>query len=245
MSNENAVRFLRSYNNIESRLKSLYNAKPTQNFTDLVKRCSDLNITVRRYESELVDYGKLRNAIVHRTTNMGETVIANPCDEVVQNIEFIEMLHCRPPRVTDAIKVKKIATVFADKPLVTAVETFAEQWQKTLIVYDHGTMLGIINCYNLYGEIATRVRRGENVTRFLTETRCGDVIHDEQLQRYKVVSAEATVVDVFTAFEERKDLVAVIVTENGRMGEKALTIITPTDFPRINRYIESCGVKPF
>ena len=162
MSNENAVRFLRSYNNIESRLKSLYNAKPTQNFTDLVKRCSDLNITVRRYESELVDYGKLRNAIVHRTTNMGETVIANPCDEVVQNIEFIEMLLCRPPRVTDAIKVKKIATVFADKPLVTAVETFAEQWQKTLIVYDHGTgTISTIVC-NWFGAGSPNLAKPDN-----------------------------------------------------------------------------------
>lgn len=55
MANENAERFLRSYNRIETQLKILYNAKPTQNFTDLVKRCSDLNITVRRYENELID----------------------------------------------------------------------------------------------------------------------------------------------------------------------------------------------
>ena len=52
MEYENAARFLKSYNHIENQLKILYNARPTQNFTDLVKRCTDLNITVRRYENE-------------------------------------------------------------------------------------------------------------------------------------------------------------------------------------------------
>ena len=32
----NAARFLKSYFMIESQLKILYNARPTQNFTDLV-----------------------------------------------------------------------------------------------------------------------------------------------------------------------------------------------------------------
>ena len=90
MDYANAARFLKSYNKIESQLKILYNERPTQNFTDLVKRCSDRNITVRRYENELVDYGKLRNAIVHRAGAAGELFIANPSDEVVVNIEYIE-----------------------------------------------------------------------------------------------------------------------------------------------------------
>ena len=77
MDISNASRFLQSYNRIEAQLKLVYNAKATQNFTDLVKRCADLDITVRRYEAELIDYGKLRNAIVHRSDGgAGETVIA-------------------------------------------------------------------------------------------------------------------------------------------------------------------------
>ena len=45
--------------------------------------------------------------------------------------------------------------------------------------------------------------------------------------------------------EEKKDLLAVIVTENGVFGEKALSIVTPSDFPRINRFLESYNAKPF
>ena len=178
MDISNASRFLQSYNRIEAQLKLLYNAKATANFTDLVKRCSDLDITVRRYASELIDYGKLRNAIVHRTAgSTDETVIAVPCDEVVTTIEFIEAMLCRPPRLIDAIKIKKIASVFADKPVLSAVEAFRENWQKTLVVYDHGTMVGVINSYGLYSEIEIRVKEGEDLSAFFTRTRCRYVMH--------------------------------------------------------------------
>ena len=103
----NAERFLKSYNNIETQLKILYNAKATQNFTDLVKRCTELDITVRRYENELIDYGKLRNAIVHRSSGgRGETVIAVPCDEVVETIAHIERLLCTPPTIGETLPEK-------------------------------------------------------------------------------------------------------------------------------------------
>ena len=103
MKYANAERFLKSYNKIESQLKLLYGGPPTQAFTDLVKRCSDRNITVRRYENELIDYGKLRNAIVHRAGGE-ELFIANPSDDVVDTLEYIERQLCRPPLVIDVFK---------------------------------------------------------------------------------------------------------------------------------------------
>ena len=245
MENENAARFLRSYNSIESRLKTIYSVRPTQNFTDLVKRCSDMNITVRRYCNELIDYGKLRNAIVHHTAGAGETVIAVPCDEVVDNIEYIERQICRPPKVTDAFKVKKIVTVFADNPLIKAAREFAENRQKTVIVYDHGNMTGVINSYALYGIIAGVAERGEDLTAYLSTTRCGDAVDVNEMENYCLMNKYATVLDVFTEFEKRRSLVAVIITENGVLGEKVISIVTPADFPRINKFLENYNVKPF
>ena len=240
----NAARFLKSYNNIESRLKILYSARPTQNFTDLVKRCTDLNITVRRYENELVDYGKLRNAIVHRTAG-GELFIANPCDEVVDTIESIEKQICDPPRITDALKVKKLASVFADKPLLEAAETFAREKQKTLLVYDHGNQRDLHSFPTRRSADLVRRTAGENVTGFLRNTLCGNILDEKVLQKYLVMSREATVFDVFEAFETHKGIYAVIVTENGILGEKALLLITPSDFPLINRFLETYCAKSF
>ena len=244
MDYANAARFLKSYNKIESQLKLLYHAKATQNFTDLVRRCTDLNLTIRRYENELIDYGKLRNAIVHRTAG-GEVFIANPSDDVVENIEYIERQLCNPPRATDVFKVKKISTVFADKPLITAVQTFGESEKKTLVVYDHGKMAGVINSYYLYRLIAAKAEAGESITDYLKNTNCGDILDEKLLKKYLLFDKQATVFDVFDAFERRKDIYAVIITENGVLGEKVLLLLTPSDFPAINRYLEAFNAKPY
>ena len=145
----------------------------------------------------------------------------------------------------DAIKVKKVTSVFADKPAISAVETFAAYRQKTLLVYDHGTMIGAVNTYLLYSKILQVAASGKSVTDFLLTTPCRELVDEEEMKRYLIVSREATVFDVFVAFEEKRDLTAVIVTENGTFGEKALSIITPSDFPRINRYLENYNAKPF
>ena len=145
----------------------------------------------------------------------------------------------------DAIKVKKVTSVFADKPAISAVETFAAYRQKTLLVYDHGTMIGAVNTYLLYSKILQCAASGKSVTDFLLTTPCRELVDEEEMKRYLIVSQEATVFDVFVAFEEKRDLTAVIVTENGVFGEKALSIITPSDFPRINRFLENYNSKPF
>ena len=220
----------------------MYGGPPTQAFTDLVKRCSDRNITVRRYENELIDYGKLRNAIVHRAGGE-ELFIANPSDDVVDTLEYIERQLCRPPLVTDVFKCKKISAVFADKPLLTAVQTFGSSEKKTLVVYDHGNMVGVLNSYYLYRLLAEQAQKGENLTAYLQNTPCGAVLDAALLSRYALFDAAATVFDVFEAFEKRKDLYAVIVTEHGIVGEKVLLLLTPSDFPAINRYLEAYNAK--
>ena len=90
-----------------------------------------------------------------------------------------------------------------------------------------------------------RAAAGENVTDFLKNTLCRDVLDQKVLEKYLVMSREANVFDVFEAFETHKGIYAVIVTENGVLGEKALLLITPSDFPLINRFLETYCAKAF
>ena len=78
--------------------------------------------------------------------------------------------------MTDAFKVKKIVTAKADEPLLRAVEEFAANRQKTVIVYDHGTMAGVINSYALYGLIAKVASEGGDLKNYLTTGTGGEAI---------------------------------------------------------------------
>ncbi|MBO4988782.1 MAG: CBS domain-containing protein [Clostridia bacterium] len=235
MNRENAVRFIHSYNRIESYLRGRYNVKASQSFTDLVKRCSDLNITIRRYQDVLIDYGKLRNAIVHKDTN--DNFIAYPSDEVVARIEKIEKELCSPPPVLQVLNNKKIIYVYADSTIKTAILTFSEYKLRTLPVYDHGKMVGAINVRKLVACIGRAIEEGWDINEYILKKHCEDVISGDDLRAYTFLPKDASIVDCFTAFE-KKSILAVFVTETGQIGEKVLTMVTTSDFPLLNKYME-------
>ena len=106
---ENASRFINSYNKIDAQLRSLYNFRGGQSFTDIVRQSAAKNATVRRYEDELTDYARLRNAIVHQS--MDDVIIAVPCDEVVEEMERIERLLCTPPTIGETLSEKKVTSI--------------------------------------------------------------------------------------------------------------------------------------
>ena len=97
MDKQNAHEFLDSYNKIDAQLRQLYGFKPSQSFSDMIRRSAENNSVIRKYESDLIDYARLRNAIVHQSTD--GRVIAVPCDEVVAEMRLIERLLCTPPTI--------------------------------------------------------------------------------------------------------------------------------------------------
>ena len=84
---QNSKRFIDAYNNIDYALKTRYNLNRAMGFSDLIRKSVSMNYVVRKYEDDLIDYGRLRNAIVHN--NNEDFVIAEPHDSVVENIEHI------------------------------------------------------------------------------------------------------------------------------------------------------------
>ena len=63
----NAERFLTAYNVIDYSLRTIYDFKRSMSFSDVVRRSVVLNSVVRKYEEDLIDFGRLRNAIIHIT----------------------------------------------------------------------------------------------------------------------------------------------------------------------------------
>ena len=83
----NAKRFLDAFNNIDYTIKTRYGFNRAMGFSELVRKAVSLNYTIRKYEDDLIDYGRLRNAIIHN--NNEDIVIAEPHISVVENIEHI------------------------------------------------------------------------------------------------------------------------------------------------------------
>ncbi len=231
----NAAEFISSYNRIDVRLRAVYRGKGNLNFTDLVRRCAEINATVKRYEEELLSFARLRNAIVHESKR--EYVIAEPCDSATQLITHIAALLETPPRLS-VLKPKRIAGVEASEPLSAAVVMSARTGFSNLPVYRGGRMVGMLGDRRIVRTVGSALERGEDIDEAL-KTPCGEATAEEDLLRfYKVLGKDDTVQSALDAFAENRKLLAVIVTETGRMGDAAVNLLTPSDIPRLMQLAE-------
>ena len=233
----NAAAFLSAYNKIDAQLRALYNFGSGQSFTDIVRRCAEKNAVVRRYEDELVEYARLRNAIVHQSTD--GRVVAVPCDEVTREMERIASLLTEPPRIRDALPEKKVVSIEAGISLRQAVLLISRTGHSNLPVYDGRRMVGIVNNRRIIREVGAQLSRGQSVDAFLSETPVGDILDESDMfVYYKYLSENATLEEVLFAFETNKKLIAVVVSERGKMGERIRNIVTPADLVHISRKLE-------
>ena len=80
-----ARRFINAYNQIDYALRVQHNFKRSMGFSDMIRRAVSLNHIVRKYEDDLIDFGRLRNAIIHGSND--DILIAEPHEDVVFKIE--------------------------------------------------------------------------------------------------------------------------------------------------------------
>lgn len=234
---KNAGEFINSYNKIDSQLRDLYGFKPSQPFTDVVRRCAEKNSVVRRYENDLADYARLRNAIVHQSTD--GRIIAVPCDDVVENIRRIERLLCTPPPLGETLKDKRIVSIEDSISLRQAILLISRTGYSNLPVYRGRRMAGIVNNRRIIASLGGVIEAGADVGRYLSETPVGEILSESDLfVYYKFLGKKNTLQDVLTAFEENKKLLAVAVSESGKVGERIVNFITPADLVHISKIME-------
>lgn len=236
MDKGNAERFIDAFNRIDAQLRVLY-GRSTASFSEMVTRCARQNTTLRRCEDDLLEYARLRNAIVHQSR--GE-IIAVPSDAATEEICRIADLLCAPPKIGDRIPEGRICSIGADMTLRQTVRLISETGHSSLPVYENGVMKGIINSRRIVRALGEAVRAGKNADRFLSETTAGGILDGTDTDRYYTfLSREDSLQSIPDAFEKNRKLLAVCVTENGRPGERILSFLTPADLPAITRILEN------
>ena len=108
----NAIRFIDAYNKIDYALRVQNNFKRSMSFSDMIRRAVVVNHIVRKYEDDLIDFGRLRNAIIHKSND--KFIIAEPHIDVVEKIEKIARLVATPPKVIETKCVHDVFTVAYD-----------------------------------------------------------------------------------------------------------------------------------
>ena len=233
----NANRFISAYNAIDSSLRNIYNLKRSLNFSEVVRKTVLLNSVVRKYEDDLIDYGRLRNAIVHKGNS--NFVIAEPHEDVVEKMEGIARLISTPPLAYDKISTHEVLCVSGSDILSTAIKLMARSGYSNLPVYTDNKLVGVLNGQRLMDIIGRHLVAGENIQKMIDRVTISDIVEElANVQYYTIADEKITIEQVMNLFESNNKLLIVLITRGGTDEYPPLGIITKDDVLKMQKVLD-------
>ncbi len=233
----NAKRFLDAYNNIDYALKTRYNISRATGFSDLVRKSVAVNYIVRKYQDELIDYGRLRNSIIHN--NNEDFIIAEPHIEVVKNIEHIEKLLTTPPKVIETVARRDVLITYAGKSMREVIMLMASSNFSNIPVYKDNQLIGVANGQKILNSMGQFLIAGGKCSAFLDNVQIEDMLSTLENSNYYVVKPEnCTIEEALAEFDKNHKLLAILFTKNGNSNELPIGIMTGANVVEAQKILE-------
>ncbi|MBO5884259.1 MAG: CBS domain-containing protein [Clostridia bacterium] len=234
----NAVRFIDAYNKIDYSLRVQNNYKRSMSFSDMIRKAVVVNHIVRKYEDDLIDFGRLRNAIIHKSND--KFLIAEPHIDVVEKMEKIAKLVATPPKVIETNCVHDVFTVSYDVTIMSIIEIMAQTSYSNIPVFKDGVLIGVANGQKIIDAFGKYVLAGGDANEFLHEKTVEYIVNmPTSTKYYEVVSVDISVEEIMNLFFTNRKLLCVILTKYGKMGETPVGIITASDYMELNKILEN------
>ena len=237
MVKTNAERFINAYNEIDYSLRTIYDFKRSMAFNDVVRRSVVLNSVVRKYEEDLIDFGRLRNAIVHQGNN--KYIIAEPHDDIVAKIEKLAKLIKEPPLVINTVGNKDVISINGNIKIGEAVELIYRTGYSNLPTYDKDKLIGILNGRKIINVIGKKISDGVNIQEFLETSTVKDIMSDMGEDYYFMLADENLSVEAaMNYFENNRKLLIILLTKDGKDNNKPLKIVSSADIIDIKKILD-------
>jgi predicted transcriptional regulator len=234
----NARRFIQAYNTIDYTLRIKYNFKRNMSFADVVRRSVPLNHIVRKYEDILIDFGRLRNAIIHNSNE--NYVIAEPHDDVIVKIEHIAEIISTPPKALETIKERDVLCVQNDVSIKKVIKLISESGYSNIPVYKDGELIGVANGQRVLDKLGKAMATGCDLNDFIEKTNIEEILNVKNTSKYyEIVSKEATIEEILNLFYTNRKLTAVLITKDGLLKDVPVAIITTSDILEMNSILEN------
>lgn len=242
-STNNSKRFIRTYNQIDSALRVQGDMKRSISYTEAVRKAARTNSIVAKYEDALIDYGRLRNAIVHNSDP--DLAIAEPHDEVVEEYEKIAELICTPPlAVKSNICNKVISTIEYNVSLKEVMEYGYKSGFSNIPIFKDGMLIGVANAGKIAEVIGKKIYEKQDINSFLEKTTIEEVLREFTNDNYYTIANEKITLDkVLNLFTENRKLLVILITKSGTLLEPPLGIITISDIMDINKILDNYEEK--
>lgn len=234
----NAKRFINAYNQIDYALRTQHNFKRSMGFSDMIRRAVSVNHIVRKYEDDLIDFGRLRNAIIHGSND--EILIAEPHEDVVFKIEHLERLITTPPKALDVLEEKDVFTVNYDVCIKDVIKTISGTKYSNIPVYKNGELIGVANGQKILDALGKHLSNNDTLDDYIKNHTIEEIVLMPTESTYFIVMNSGVTIDqILAEFLSNRKLLAIIITKTGTMNEAPLAIITSSDYMQLNKIMEN------
>ncbi len=235
---ENAKRFITCYNQIDQSLRSQYDLSKSSSYTEVIRRSSRMNAFVKKYEDQLIDYGRLRNAIVHSFNE--SMVIAEPHTDVVEEYERLSKVICTPPLAVDTVCNKDIHTITSDIMLNQVIQNIYKTGISNWPVYKDGMLIGVANSRKLIKEIGKKIYEKRDINEYLENTKIEDAISNFGEDNYYTIANKNVTLDkILQLFSENRKLSLIVITESGSLLEQPIGVVAIADIMDVNKILDN------
>lgn len=230
-----ARRFIHAYNVTDAFLRKKYGIEVHIGFSEAVRRCAKLSPAVAAVSAKLQDYARLRNAIVHGGER--EEIIAEPHLDVVEDFEKIAELLQRPPLAMETV-AKHPMCLDVRTTLKEAVLKIERTGFSNFPVTEQGRLVGMVYPKLIVEGLAVALSRGVDAEAFFARS-VEDLSRRDLGRSFAVRDLQIDVTAVLDLFERNKKLLAVVLTRDGKIGQRPEGIVTVADTLEINNILEA------
>jgi len=226
---EEVERFLAQYNKLDKYLQDNTGQAREVPFGTRLAALAQKHPVLWRNEVKLKGYRDLRNILVHeRDLNGG--IIAIPTERALQEFEQIVQTLVSPSKLIPQFK-RDIHLFSPSDPLVMALRHMGDNDYSQVVIQAEGKKLSLLTV--------------EGVARWLEEQANDEIIdimdaHIEDAQKFEraenvsIMNRNQTADDALSTYmlaieQKRPRIYALLITQNGKLTEKPLGIVTPWD----------------
>jgi predicted transcriptional regulator len=221
----NAERFLQTYNEIDRLLRN-YGSGRYESYSDKIRRSKVA--VIRKFRDKLLDYGELRNAIVHTP---GDDYIAIPIDSAVEEFEMI-LQQVQSPRTVFPQFEFEVRGVRRSNRLADLLKIMRRHsYSQIPVLDDNRNVIEIINS----NTVARWLARNINEDGIIENPPVSALFNDiEFRENYRFIAKNSDIYSVANLFTEQirklhRHLDAVFITQNGLRSERIIGLITAAD----------------
>lgn len=235
---DGAKRFIAAYNSIDAGLRNQCGLGKSISYTECVRKAARVNAFVKKYEDELTDFGRLRNAIVHSYNE--DSIIAEPHPDVVEEYERLSKIISTPPLAVNTVCNKDIRTVDAETTIADVIENIYRSGVSNWPVYKNGMLIGVANSRKLVKEIGKKIYEKKDIDEYLNTTKIEDAINNFGEDNYYTIANKNITLDkILNLFSENRKLSLIVITESGSLLEQPIGVVAIADIMDVNKILDN------